>query len=88
MTDAITDDRRTADRVTTIAIIDLDRSSPADFAAMVGPDAALIGSRTGVYVRVVPETLRTASPWCPRPPDDRGVNGLEGGKTASEEVVE
>ena len=34
---------------------------PADFAAMVGPDAALIGSRTGVYVRVVPETLRTVT---------------------------
>lgn len=34
---------------------------PADFATMVGPDAALIGSRTGVYVRVVPETLRTVT---------------------------
>lgn len=34
---------------------------PADFAAMVGTDAALIGSRTGVYVRVVPETLRTVT---------------------------
>jgi hypothetical protein len=34
---------------------------PADFAAMVGTDAALIGSRTGVYVLVVPETLRTVT---------------------------
>ena len=30
---------------------------PDDFAAMVGPEAASIGAFTGVYVRVVPETL-------------------------------
>ena len=34
---------------------------PADFAAMVGTEAASIGFRTGVYVRVVPETLRTVT---------------------------
>jgi len=34
---------------------------PADFAAMVGADAASIGAQTGVYVRVVPETLRTVT---------------------------
>jgi len=34
---------------------------PDDFAAMVGTDAASIGARTGVYVRVVPETLRTVT---------------------------
>ena len=28
---------------------------------MVGADAASIGFRTGVYVRVVPETLRTVT---------------------------
>jgi hypothetical protein len=33
-------------------------SVPADFAVMVGIEAASIGARTGVYVRVVPETLR------------------------------
>jgi hypothetical protein len=31
---------------------------PDDFTAMVGPEAASIGASTGVYVRVVPETLR------------------------------
>lgn len=31
---------------------------PDDFAVMVGTEAASIGARTGVYVRVVPETLR------------------------------
>ena len=30
---------------------------PDDFAAMVGPEAASIGAFTGVYVRVIPETL-------------------------------
>ena len=34
---------------------------PDDFAAMVGTDAASIGAQTGVYVRVVPETLRTVT---------------------------
>ena len=34
---------------------------PDDFAAMVGSEAAAIGSQTGVYVRVVPETLRTVT---------------------------
>jgi len=34
---------------------------PADFAAMVGTEAASIGFNTGVYVRVVPETLRTVT---------------------------
>ena len=34
---------------------------PDDFAAMVGTDAASIGARTGVYIRVVPETLRTVT---------------------------
>jgi hypothetical protein len=33
-------------------------SVPADFAVMVGIEAASIAARTGVYVRVVPETLR------------------------------
>jgi hypothetical protein len=31
---------------------------PDDFAAMIGPEAASIGTVTGVYVRVIPETLR------------------------------
>jgi hypothetical protein len=34
---------------------------PEDFAAMVGPEAGAVGSQTGVYVRVVPETLRTVT---------------------------
>jgi hypothetical protein len=35
---------------------------PEDFSAMVGADAAWIAIRTGVYVRVVPETLRIVTP--------------------------
>jgi hypothetical protein len=35
---------------------------PDDFAAMVGPEAAVIGSLTDVFVRVTPETLRVVTP--------------------------
>jgi hypothetical protein len=35
---------------------------PDDIAARVGTEAASIGARTGVYVRVVPETLRIVTP--------------------------
>jgi hypothetical protein len=31
---------------------------PADFAAMVGTEASIVGARTNVYVRLIPETLR------------------------------
>jgi hypothetical protein len=47
-----------ADAGTEVTFIGTLMPVPPDFAAMVGTEAASIGTLTGVYVRVVPETLR------------------------------